>query len=430
MATEVILPMLGETMNEGTIVAWAKQEGDVVRPGDVLYSVESDKATLDVEAQAGGVLKRILAPAGSTVPVLTVVALITATMDESVSSVEATASPTAATPSPSRTPAPATPASSPLPAGRVIVSPRARSAARERGIDLTLIRGSGPGGRIVERDLAANAPVLTPLARKAAEVLRVDPSAVRGTGPGGRVTRQDVEHQATTPAAAAGVQPLSRSQRLMAERMTTSFTTAPHFYLHVEVSARRLLALRQDLLPSLEASAGVRVTLTDLLVKLCALALVKHPRALTQWSTEGLLPPRGVNIGIATDTPNGLVVPVIRDADRNRLVDLIRRRTELVERARAGKSLPQDFELGAFTLTNLGMFRVDSFDAILNPPQAAILAVGRIKDRAMVVEGRLQAEPMMNLSLSVDHRVLDGAGAARFLDDLVGLIEAPSVALA
>jgi len=172
------------------------------------------------------------------------------------------------------------------------------------------------------------------------------------------------------------------------------------------------------------------VTLTDLLVKLCALALVKHPRALMQWNPEGLLPSRGVNIGIATDTPNGLVVPVIRDADRNRLVDLIRRRTELVERARAGKSLPQDFELGAFTLTNLGMFRVDSFDAILNPPQAAILAVGRIKDRAMVVEGRLQAEPMMNLSLSVDHRVLDGASAARFLDDLVGLIEAPSLALA
>ncbi len=428
MATEVILPMLGETMNEGTIVAWAKQEGDPVRPGDVLYSVESDKATLDVEAQASGFLRRILAPAGATVPVLSAVALITATMDESVSGIAAAASPAAATPSPSRAPTHATLASAPLPAGRPFASPRARKAALARGLDLRRIRGSGPGGRIVERDLAGGVQALTPLARKAAEALRVDPAAVHGTGPGGRVTRQDVERLAAAPE--AGVQPLSRSQRLMAERMVTSFTTAPHFYLHVEVSARRLLAVRQDLLPSLEASAGVHLTLTDLLVKLCALALARHPRALAQWSADGLRPARGVNIGIATDTPGGLLVPVIQDADRIGLVELTRRRTELVDRARAGKSLPQDFELGAFTLTNLGMFRVDSFDAILNPPQAAILAVGRIKDRATVVEGRLQAEPMMNLSLSVDHRVLDGAGAARFLDDLVGMIETPSLALA
>lgn len=430
MATEVILPMLGETMNEGTIVAWAKQEGDPVRPGDVLYSVESDKATLDVEAQASGYVRRILAPAGTTVPVLSVVALITATMDESVSGMPAAASPAAATPSPSKALASATPAAAPLPAGRPMASPRARKAALARGIDLAQIRGSGPGGRIVERDLAAAVQTMTPLARRAAEALRVDVSATRGTGPGGRVTRQDVERLAAAPAATAGVQPLSRSQHLMAERMTASFTSAPHFYLHVDISARRLLALRQDLLPSLEASGGVHVTLTDLLVKLCALALTKHPRALMHWSTDGLLPPRGVNIGIATDTPNGLVVPVVRNADRIGIVDLVRRRTELVERARAGKSLPQDFELGAFTLTNLGMFRVDSFDAILNPPQAAILAVGRIKDRPAVVDGRLQAEPMMTLSLSVDHRVLDGAAAARFLDDLVGLIESPSIVLA
>ena len=444
MATEVILPMLGETMNEGTIVAWFKLEGQAVNGGDVLYSVESDKATLEVEAPAAGYLRRILAPAGSTVPVLSVVALITATPDEVVSapaSQSAAASlPAGATPRASwaaaATAPPASAAPICRPSGRLIASPRAQRAAHERGIGLNLVHGSGPGGRIVERDVLSFAPAAastaTPIAVRRARDLGVDLTRLQGTGPGGRVTRQDVERaaQARPTSTAGAVEPLSRAHRLMAERMVTSFTSAPHFYLHAEVNARRLLALRRELLPALEASAGIRVTITDILVRLVALALVKHPRAMAQYTPEGLRLAPAVNIGVAADTPKGLVVPVIRDAAALGLAEIARKRSELIERARAGKSLPSDFEAGVFTLTNLGTFRVDSFDAIVNPPQAAVLAVGRIVERPFVEDGQLRAVPTARLSLSVDHRVLDGAGAAGFLDDIVALVEAPALALA
>ena len=439
MAIEVILPMLGETMNEGTIVAWSKKEGDAVKPGDVLYSVESDKATLEVEATAGGYLQRILAPAGSTVAVLSVVAYITATRDEVVPApagevaaaprtAGAQSSKTSAGPSPHPDPKPP----APVPVGRLVASPRARRAARERGLDLTRLAGSGPGGRIVESDLdaAPSTPRLTPVAARMMGDLKVDLSGVAGSGPGGRIMRRDLESGPPSPPRAGTHEPLTRTQRIMAERMIASFTSAPHFYLHAEVNARRLLALRQELLPVLEAGGGMRLTITDLLVLICARALASHPRVMAQYTPEGLRPAPGVHIGIATDTPNGLVVPVIRDADRLALVELIRRRTELVERARASRSLPQDFDAGVFTLSNLGTSRVDSFDAILNPPQAAILAVGRIVERPFVEDGQIRPVPTARLSLSIDHRVLDGAGAARFLDDVVSLLEAPAQALA
>jgi pyruvate dehydrogenase E2 component (dihydrolipoamide acetyltransferase) len=218
-------------------------------------------------------------------------------------------------------------------------------------------------------------------------------------------------------------------QRLMAERMVASFTSAPHFYLHVEVQARWLLELRDELLSTIESTAGVRLTITDILVKLCALALVRHPRAMAQYTPEGLRLASAVNVGVAADTPHGLVVPVIREADGLGLAEIASKRTELIERARTGRSLLQDFEAGVFTLSNLGMFRVDSFDAILNPPQAAILAVGRIAERPVAEGGQLIVAPTMMVSLSVDHRVLDGARAARFLNDLVIMMERPSLAL-
>ena len=442
MATEVILPMLGETMNEGTIVAWSKDEGEAVRPGDVLFSVESDKATLEVEATTAGFLRKILAPAGSTVPVLSLVALITATRDEVVSAPagQVAAAPRPAAAAPSKTsdaPAPIgeSPSPAPLLAGRHTASPRARRAARERGLDLSRFAGTGPGGRIVERDLgqAALLPRLTPVAERVAGELKVDRARLQGSGPGGRITRRDVEAAArrpATPAAAPGsLTPLTRTKRIMAERMAASFNSAPHFYLHAEVNARRLLAMRQELLPMLEAGFGLRLTISDLLVLICARALAQHPQAMAQYTPDGLRAASSVNIGLAADTPNGLVVPVIHGADRLSLPDLVRTRTELIERARAGKSLPQDFDGGIFTLSNLGAFRVDSFDAILNPPQAAILAVGRITERAWADSGQLTLAPTMKLSLSVDHRVLDGATAARFLDRVVTLVEAPAQVL-
>jgi len=323
-------------------------------------------------------------------------------------------------------------AANPPPPGRLIASPRARHAARRRGLDLSRVIGSGPVGRIVERDLKAAASLsrLTPVAEHVADDLKIDRTRLHGTGPGGRAMRRDVEaiaHQEAAPP--AGVAPLSRAQRIMAERMLASFTSAPHFYLHAEINARRLLALRQELLPRIETEHGLRLTISDLLVWICAQALARHPRVMAQYTPDGLRPAPAVNVGLATDTPHGLVVPVIHNADRLSLPDQVRTRTELVERARAGKSLPQDFDGGVFTISNLGSFRIDSFDAILNPPQAALLAVGRISERPFVEQGQLALVPTMRLSLSVDHRVLDGAGAARFLDDLVGLLEAPAQAL-
>lgn len=431
MATEVILPMLGETMNEGTIVAWLKNEGDPVRPGEVLYTVESDKATLEVEATVAGYLRRILVPAGTTVPVLSVVAYITADPNEAIPQPSPPPAPGTASPKPPEAALQASAAPSPFPdsAGRIFASPRARRVARERGLDLSTLSGSGPSGRIVERDLerATPAPRLTPLAARKAADMKVDLSTLVGSGPGGRITTSDLE--AAAAPAAPSPEPLSRVQRIMAERMVSSFTSAPHFYLHAEINARRLLALRQELLPVLETRTGLRLTVTDLLVALCARALQQHPRAMAQFTPQGLRPASGIHIGIATDTPGGLVVPVIHDADRLPLAELLRRRSELVDRARAGKSLPQDFEGGVFTLSNLGGFRIDSFDAILNPPQATLLAVGRISERPFVEDGQLRAVPTMKLSLSVDHRVLDGASASRFLEEIVRLLEAPAQVL-
>jgi pyruvate dehydrogenase E2 component (dihydrolipoamide acetyltransferase) len=448
MVTEVILPVLGETMNEGTIVSWSKREGDRVRKGDPLFTLESDKATLEVEAQADGVLRQILVPAGQTVPILTPVGLITASSDEDLSAYRPHPSPSAAaSPSATASSQRETAPGSPAEPGRVIASPRARRLARERGVDLSHVSGTGPGGRIAERDVAASLESgpsrrasdlasgegrASPLAQRLAADLGVDLSKLQGSGPAGRITRQDVERArpASVAATPPGVpRPLTRTQRLMAERMVASFTTAPHFYLHTDVDARALVNLRGSLLERVESETGVRLTYTDLLVKLCALTLARHPQAMAQWTKDGLILHQHVNVGVAVDTPGGLVVPVIRDADGLTLAEIARRRSDLSERARLGRLTPQDLELGVFTLTNLGMFPVDAFDAILNPPQAAILAVGRIKERALVEGGSVVAAPMMTLSLSVDHRVLDGAMAARFLGDFVEWIETPGLAL-
>ncbi len=275
---------------------------------------------------------------------------------------------------------------------------------------------------------------MSPVAQRVAEEIGVDLTKVRGSGPGGSITRRDVELAAQEPAKrpapeTANLAVMSRIQRVMAERMTSSFTTAPHFYLHVEVDARPLNLLRDQLLPRLEQSDQVHLTFTDLLVYFCGRLLPRHPLVMAQW-TEGVLQQfQRAHIGIAVEAENGLLVPVLRDADRLGLVEIARRRKDLADRARLGKLLPGEFEEGVFTLTNLGMYRINSFDAILNPTQAAILAVGRIKERALVENGQVLAAPMLTLSLSVDHRVLDGANAARFLGELAEMIEAPGLSM-
>ena len=444
MAIEIVMPRMGLTMEEGTLVAWLKNEGDEVQAGEPLLEIATDKTTMEIESPGSGILGGITAQPDETFPVGTVIGYLLAIGENVPGGAAARTTESAAPPTVGQLDS-GVKASAQAAApreGKVRASPAARHVARGLGVDLATIGGTGPGGRVVAWNVKASAHTLSevsqrvmvdasPVAQRLATELGVDLSSVDGSGPGGRIMRGDVEQAAAAlTVVSEGLQPISRAHQVMADRMAFSFRTVPHFYLHAEVDARALVALRRDLLPLLEKSAGIRLTITDLLVRLSALALAKHPQAMAQWTEEGLKLSPGVHIGLAIDAPGGLIVPVIRDADGLGLVGIAERRLELVERAGQGKLRPQDLELGVFTLTNLGMFRVDSFDAIINPPQAAILAVGRIKERPLVDDGELIAAPMFTLSLSVDHRVLDGAAAARFLGDLVELIETPGLVLA
>ena len=450
MSSEIVMPRMGLTMETGRIVSWLKQEGQKVEAGELLLEIETDKSTVEIESLEGGILGKIVAGPGEELPVGAVIGYLVKEGETLAQDLKKAAPAIAFTAPKVSDPSTETRTNGTL---KVKASPAARYLAQQLGVGLSQINGSGPDGRVVAWNVTeavksaadANQPDsaqvpgrISPVAHRVAADLGVDLSQVKGSGPGGVVTRKDVEVAAQkkgqTSATAAdssfNIEPFTRIQRVMAERMTVSFNTAPHFYLHVEVDARQLVAMREQLLPRLEKRDGVHLTFTDLLIYFCARTLPKHPLIMAQWAPEGLKKYNRAHVGIAMETENGLVVPVVRDADKLGLVDIARQRMDLAERARQGKLLPNEFEEGVFTITNLGMYHIDSFDAILNPPQAAILAVGQIKERALVENGQLIPAALMNLSLSVDHRVLDGARAARFLNELVETIETPSLSMA
>jgi pyruvate dehydrogenase E2 component (dihydrolipoamide acetyltransferase) len=294
-------------------------------------------------------------------------------------------------------------------------------------------------------DQAKAAPTrISPVARRLAEELGVDLSRVQGSGPGGRILKEDVQ-QAALPTPAADsllptpysllppkVEPLTGVRRVVAQRMAHSFTTTPHFYLSAEVEATALTRMREGLLPKVEATTGARLTITDVLVKVCAQALTEFPAVNVAWTDEaggGLVRQPEVNVGVAVSLDEGLMVPVIRRADQLTLAEIARQRTDLVARARAGKLTLQDLEGGTFTLSNLGMFGVDQFHAIINSPQGAIMAVGRIRERPVALDGAALVRPTMHLTLSLDHRLLDGAQGARFLERVAQLIAEPYLLL-
>ncbi len=447
MITEIILPKLGQTMEEGTIVEWVKQEGDPVKRGEVLFAVESDKAVLEVEATARGFLRKILVPAGETVPVLTVVGLMTRTADEDISDYPGAGEPPASPPpdegqrtgeeEPAAEAAPAREE----PPRRVFASPRARKAAREKGVDLALVTGSGPGGRIVEKDVLAfleSRPKATPLAAKTAAAAGVDLSTVAGSGLGGRIMRADVE--AAIPAAAPppaaetpAVEsvPLTGLRRIIAERMAASHSQTARVTLVTEADATALVEARQKLKAAVSEEWGFAPGYNDLLGLIVARALREFPYMNARLGEDGATIERlpFVNLGMAVDTERGLLVPVIRDADRKGLRAFGTEFRALVERARLGKSQPDDLTGGTFTITNLGMYDVDAFTPIINLPEAAILGVGRIQPKAVVREGEIVVRQMWTLSLVFDHRLVDGAPAARFLQRIKRLIENPYLLL-
>ena len=472
MVKEVILPVLGETMNEGTIVEWLKQEGDAVEAREPLYTIESDKATLEVEAPDKGYLRRILVPKGQTVPVLSVVALMTSTPDEPLPG-EAAAAPAEAAAVASAAAAPAQPATAeagaagPVPqaGGRIFASPRARMRAREAGVELAEVAGSGPGGRIVERDVVAYleaAPRATPVARRLAAQAGVDLRTVQPSGAGGRISKEDVERAlaaaaasapavsavaappapapapavAPAPVPAVSEVPLAGVRAVIARRMHESHQVTAPVTLTMEVDATALVALREGLKAQLAQTLGFNVGYNELLIKIVAHALREFPymNARLEPGAEpntGVIRTLGeVHVALAVDTERGLLVPVIRNADQKGIAQLAREVRELAERARTGKAAPDELSGSTFTITNLGMFEIDAFTPVINLPEVAILGVGRIKPVPAAVDGQVVIRQRMWLSLTHDHRLVDGAPAARFLQRIKQLIEAPLLLLA
>jgi pyruvate dehydrogenase E2 component (dihydrolipoamide acetyltransferase) len=460
MITEVILPKLGQTMEEGAIVDWVKEEGDPVARGDVLFTVESDKAVLEVEATARGYLRKILVPAGQMVPVLTVVGLITREADEPLEGYgEAAAEQAQVEVARVQEPVPdIAQEAAPRPEGRIFASPRARKTAQERGIDLAAITGSGPNGRIVEQDVldyaAAAAPTATaakatPVAVKTAEALGVDLAAVQASGPGQRITKADVLSAAPVPPAPAPRAaeaapapaapealvaervPLAGVRRIVAERMAASHDQTARVTLVTEADATELVAARERLKASVSEEWGFAPGFNDLLALIVARALREFPYMNARLSQDGQAVERlsAVNLGLAVDTERGLLVPVIHNADQKGLRAFGAEFRELVERARVGRSLPDDLSGGTFTITNLGMYDIDAFTPIINLPEAAILGVGRIQAKPVVRDGEIVARHMWSLSLVFDHRLVDGAPAARFLQRIKQLVENPFLLL-
>lgn len=424
---EVLMPRLSDTMEEGTVSRWMKSPGDKVARGDVLAEIETDKATTELEAFDDGVLQAILVPEGSTVAIGQPVAVIGndaggadgngargggASAGTPGDAHEAGKPPSQAPSQPPGDPgaqgAPAVGPGAPPTDGHALrvrvlrSSPLARTLARRHGLDLADIEGSGPGGRVVRADVEAAIALQEQRIQGAARPpARAEPAQVG----------QPEE------------QPLNNLRRVTARRLSES-AAVPHFFLTNVVDAGRLLALRAEVNESLDERAP-KVSVTDLLVKACAKALVAHPDVNSSWGGDVILRHRQVNIGVAVATPAGLLVPVVRGADRLSVAEIAATSRALAEKARAQKLSPEEMSGGTFTVSNLGMHAVDSFTAIINPPEAAILAVGAATPEAVVRGGEVVVATTMRLTLTVDHRVLDGAGAAVFMSDLRDLLQSP-----
>jgi pyruvate dehydrogenase E2 component (dihydrolipoamide acetyltransferase) len=390
MAFSVVMPALEMAQETGKLVSWRKKEGENVTKGELLLEVETDKAVMEIESPADGVLAGIRVREGAVVPVGQTIAWIVRPGEAVPSEVvppPAAISPAAIQIKASNRDAISSP-QQPEGAG-ARVSPKARRLAKERGVDLSRVRGSGPGGEILTSDILAF-----------------------------------VESPSAAPPG-TDLEPLSSTARIMAERTTESWTTVPHFFVVREVDAGALLAARDRLGPTIEQARGVKLTYTDFLVAVVARTLLKHPRVNGKWTKDGILLNAEVNIGVAMAINEAVVAAVIHNAARLDLGEIAVQRRDLTERARAGRLRPVDIANATFTVSNLGMYHVDAFSAIISPPQAAILAVGSISDRVVPVDGVPGIRPMMTLTLSSDHRVLDGARAAAFLDDVAVTIRQP-----
>ncbi|NJN92937.1 MAG: 2-oxo acid dehydrogenase subunit E2 [Anaerolineales bacterium] len=414
------MPKLGLTMTEGTLTRWCKTVGDLVKQGEILFEFESQKSALEFESPQTGTLAEILVAAGQTVPCGTPVATLEPL-----------------------TVAPGKPAASgELQATRQPATPRAKARAGELSLDLSQLAGSGPAGRIqlvdVERFSASQpetdaaplppvSPKMTPVARRMAEEQQFDPGQIAGGAPGSRITKDDLARafETSVPAVDGELRPLSPLRQTIAQRLSQSAFTAPHVTLLAEADATPLVEARAQL--NVELSAGQKISYNTLLAAICARVLREQPQvnALFDQNAQGIRLQQEINIALAVDTERGLTTPVLRRVDTLNLVSIQQGYTALIEQALAGQLRPDDLAGGTFTLTNLGAFEVDGFTPIINPPQLAILGAGRIAAKPIARQNEVVIRQMMTLSLSFDHRALDGAPAARFLQRVKQLIERP-----
>jgi pyruvate dehydrogenase E2 component (dihydrolipoamide acetyltransferase) len=409
MAQSIVMPALEMAQETGKLLSWRKKEGEAVTKGEPLLDVETDKAVVEVEAQADGILAGLKAREGDVIPVGQTIGWIVAPgekppLEESAAasgrrmdSVAASSAPAAAT---------ATLSALSAPTLNARVSPKARRLAREHSVDLAQVRGSGSEGEIQAEDVMAFVTSRGTQASAAAA-----PAA-------------KAQHAAVQPAGS-----LTQVARLMAERTTQSWTTAPHFFVTREIDAGALLAAREKFGPAIEKERGVKLSHTDLLIAAVARTLGKHPLVNTSWTGSGIQLHPEINVSIAMAVDDGVVAPAIPAANTKTLGEIAVLRRDLAERARSGKLRPADISGGTFTISNLGMYKVDAFTAIIVSPQAAILAVGQISDRVVAVDGKPTVRPMITLTLSCDHRVFDGARAALFLNDLAAALVQPETLL-
>ena len=387
MATEVIMPALSPAQETGILIEWFKEEGDLIEKGEPLMEVETDKANVEVEATTTGILANITVNLGDEIPVGKVIALILAD-GESVPESNKEYSSSETKVSEEDTAQLQTTISNPLdpsanlPTNKIVASPKVRQYAKKEGIDLSFIKGSGPNGVILMEDVLVN--------------------------------------QSSTETEENDI-PTSKGWRLMADRLTESWSSAPHFNLVRHLDVSNLVTYKKQV----QEKNSNRLTYTDLLIKLVSITLKEHPRINASWIDNKIVKNSEINVGLAVDFDGGLIVPVIHKTDELSLGEITNRRKDLITRTQAGKLRSGDLDRGTFTISNLGMFDVDSFNAIINPPQAAILAVGRIVDKVVPVDGLPEIRPILTLNLSFDHRVVDGVRGAEFLQTLSNLIENP-----
>ncbi len=436
MATEILMPALSPTMEAGTLAKWLVKEGDTVAAGDILAEIETDKAVMEFEAVDEGVVGRLLVAEGTSVKVNTPIAVMLeegesadAAPAKAVPAPSAAAAPAAAAPSaaaPAAAPAPTkaadvapVAAAAPKPAGtgtRVFATPLARRIAAAKGLDLASIAGSGPHGRIVKTDVEA----ATPVAKAAAAPV----AAAAPTGASASAVAKLYEGRTYTEV------PLDSMRRIIAARLTEAKQTIPHFYLRREVRLDALMAFRAQLNAGLE-KRGVKLSVNDFIIKACALALQAVPAANAVWAGDRILQMKASDVAVAVAIKGGLFTPVLRDAEMKSLSALSAEMKDLAARARTRKLMPEEYQGGSFAISNLGMMGIESFDAVINPPHAAILAVGAgLKKPVVLTDGTLGVAVVMSMTLSVDHRVIDGALGAELLQVIVDNLETPMTMLA